>query len=283
MTLLQVIVLGIVHGVTQFVPISAGAHLRIVPALFGWHFYGGTTRDPGPAFTGFLQLATMAALIVYFWRELLHITVGWVRGLYDKTVRSSLEYKLGWYLIVATVPFAVLVILLGNRIDRGSHNLWLLAYALVGVGVLLHVAERAARRERDEEQILRGDAITVGVAQLASLVPGVSRPGIMITAGLFRGLTRETAARFAFLLSIPSVIVSAAYEAARIGEHHSTGPGVGLTGLAVIIAFLVGLASLSWLMRWLTRHSTVLFSYYGVALGVFVIILLGTGTLHAGD
>ncbi len=278
MTLLQAVVLGIVQGLTEFLPISSTAHLRIVPALFGWHFYANTTNDPGAAFTAIVQLGTTAAIVIYFWRELLHVVVAWFRGITDKSVRGSLEYKLGWYLILATVPVGVFGLVFSHQIETGARNLWVIACALIGLAVVLAAAERVSKRDREEEQITTADAVAVGVAQALSVIPGSSRSGVTITAGLFRGLTREAAARFSFLLSIPAVVLSGGYEAVS-----STGntPGVGLTGVALIFAFLVGLASIAWLLRWLTRHSTFVFIYYRIGLGVLLIVLLSTGVLDA--
>ncbi len=278
MNLLQAVVLGIVQGLTEFLPISSTAHLRIIPALFGWHFYGGTTNDPGAAFTAIVQLGTTAAIVIYFWRELLHVTVAWFRGLYDKSVRSSLEYRLGWYLILATVPVGVFGLIFSNQIETGARNLWLIAITLIALAIVLFAAEKVSRRDREEEQLNTTDAIVVGAAQAIALIPGASRSGTTITAGLFRGLTREAAARFSFLLSIPAVVLSGGYEAI-----HSTGktPGVGLTGVALIFAFIVGLASIAWLLRWLTNHSTFVFIFYRIGMGVLLIVLLSTGVIDA--
>jgi undecaprenyl-diphosphatase len=279
-TLLQAVVLGIVQGLTEFLPISSTAHLRIIPALFGWHFYGGTTNDPGAPFTAIVQLGTTAAIIIYFWRELLHVVVAWFRGFVDRSVRGTLEYKLGWYLILATVPVGVFGLVFSHQIETGARNLWLIAVTLIALAVVLAAAERLGRRDRGEEEISTTDAVVVGAAQALSVIPGASRSGVTITAGLFRGLTRETAARFSFLLSIPAVVLSGGYEAV-----HSTGrtPGTGLTGVALIFAFVVGLASIAWLMRWLTNHSTFVFIYYRVAMGVLLIVLLSTGVLDATE
>jgi undecaprenyl-diphosphatase len=278
MTLLQAIVLGIVQGLTEFLPISSTAHLRIVPALFGWHFYGGTTNDPGAAFTAIVQLGTTLAIVIYFWRELLQVIVAWIRGLYDKSVRGTLEYKMGWYLILATIPVGVFGLIFSHQIETGARNLWLIASTLIGLAVLLAAAEKVGKRDRGEEEITTVDAAVVGTAQALALIPGASRSGTTITAGLFRGLTREAAARFSFLLSIPAVVLSGAYEA--VTSHDNT-PGVGLTGLALVFAFVVGLASIHWLMRWLANHSTFIFIYYRIALGVLLIVLLSTGVLDA--
>jgi undecaprenyl-diphosphatase len=265
MTFLQAMILGIVQGLTEFLPVSSTAHLRIVPALFGWHFYGHSTNDPGAPFTAIVQLGTTAALVLYFWRELLQVTVAWFKGLWDSSVRGSLEYKLGWYL--------------SDQIQTGARNLWLIASTLIALAVVLAAAERIGRRDREEEQLNRNDAIVVGTAQALALIPGASRSGTTITAGLFRGLTREAAARFSFLLSIPAVVLSGAYEAVNPGAGKT--PGAGIIGVAVVMAFIVGLASIAWLMRWLTSHTTFIFIFYRIGLGVLLIVLLSTGVLHA--
>ncbi|HJQ44574.1 MAG TPA: undecaprenyl-diphosphate phosphatase [Jatrophihabitantaceae bacterium] len=280
MTLLQAVVLGIVQGLTEFLPISSTAHLRIVPAIFGWHFaYNHHKNDPGAPFTAVIQLGTTLAIVLYFWRELLHVTVAWFRGLYDVSVRGSLEYRLGWYLILATVPVGVFGLIFSNQIETGARNLWLIACALIGLAIVLFAAEKVGRKQREEEELNTKDAIAVGTAQALALIPGSSRSGVTITAGLFRGLTREAAARFSFLLSIPAVVLSGLYETRKISDGR--GPGVGLTGVAVIFAFIVGLSSIAWLMRWLTRHSTFIFIYYRIGLGVLLIVLLSTGVLDA--
>ena len=282
MTLLQAIVLGIVQGLTEFLPISSTAHLRIIPALFGWHFHYGnkSTNDPGAPFTAVIQLGTTLAIVIYFWRELLHVTVAWVRGLYDRSVRSSLEYRLGWYLILATVPVGVIGLVFSDQIETGARNLWLIATALIALALLLGAAEKVSRRERDEEELNTTDAVVVGTAQALALIPGASRSGTTITAGLFRGLTREAAARFSFLLSIPAVVLSGGYEAINHAKDKN-GPGGGLTGVALVFAFVVGLASIAWLMRWLSGHSTFIFIYYRLGLGVLILVLLSTGVLNA--
>jgi undecaprenyl-diphosphatase len=279
MTLLQAVILGIVQGLTEFLPISSTAHIRIVPALFGWHFYNGSTNDPGAPFTAVVQLGTTLAIVLYFWRELLHVTVAWFRGLYDRSVRGTLEYKLGWYLILATIPVGVFGLIFSDQIETGARNLWLIATTLIALAGLLYAAEKVGRRDREEEQINTTDAVVVGTAQALALIPGASRSGTTITAGLFRGLDREAAARFSFLLSIPAVVLSGAYEAFTTGDENS--PGAGLIGVAVVFAFIVGLASIHWLMRWLTKHSTFVFIYYRLALGVLLIVLLSTGVIDA--
>ena len=281
MNFLQAVVLGIVQGLTEFLPISSTAHLRIVPALFGWTFSYDPSHphDPGAAFTAVIQLGTTVAIVIYFWRELLHVFVAWIRGIFDASVRSSLEYKLGWYLILATIPVGVFGLIFSHQIETSARNLWVIAIALIVLALVLAVAEKVGAKKREEEEIDGRDASAVGVAQALALIPGVSRSGVTITAGLFQGLTREAAARFSFLLSIPAVVLSGLYEARKIGEK--SGPGLGLTGVALVLAFVVGLASIHWLIRWLSNHSTFIFIYYRIGLGALLIILLSVGTLNA--
>jgi undecaprenyl-diphosphatase len=270
--LLQAIVYGIVQGLTEFLPISSTAHLRIVPALFNWD-------DPGAPFTAVIQLGTLAAVVLYFWRELFQVASAWIRGFVDKSVRGTLEYRMGWYLILATVPVSIFGVAFSHQIETGARNLWLISAIMIALALVLALAERVGTRTRDEEALDGRDALVVGGAQALSLIPGASRSGTTISAGLFRGLDRPTAARFSFLLSIPAVVLSGLYEARKIGDKG--GAGAGLTGVALILAFVVGLASIVWLMRWISRHSMYLFVWYRVALGLLLIGLLSAGVISA--
>jgi undecaprenyl-diphosphatase len=272
MTVIQAIVLGIVQGLTEFLPVSSTAHLRIVPALFGW-------PDPGAPFTAVIQLGTTLAIVIYFWRELLNVAVAWLRGLVDKSVRSSLEYRIGWYLILATIPVGFFGLIFSDQIETGARNLWVISITMIALGVVLAGAERFGRQDREEEDLNISDALAVGAAQALALIPGASRSGTTITAGLFRGLDRAAAARFSFLLSVPAVVLSGGWEARKVGRPGNA--GAGLTGVAVVFAFVVGLASIAWLMRWISRHSVYVFVWYRIALGSLLIVLLATNVLDA--
>ena len=283
MTLIQAIVLGIVQGLTEFIPVSSTAHQRIVPALLGWHFYnsatGTTTNDPGAAFTAVIQLGTTVAVVLYFWRELVHVLMAWFHGIRDATHRESLEYRMGWYLIIATIPVSVFGLAFSHQIETAARNLWVISTALIVFAIVLYIADRRATLDREEEELNRTDSIIVGSAQALALIPGASRSGTTISAGLFRGLDREAAARFSFLLSIPAVVLSGLYEMRHIGDAGA--PGAGLTAIALICAFVVGLASIHWLMRWLAHHNTYRFVYYRIGLGLLVMGLLAGGVLDA--
>lgn len=265
-------VLGISQGLTEFLPISSSAHLRIVPTLLGWD-------DPGAAFTAIVQLGTMLAILLYFWREIGHISVAWFRGLTNREVRSTAEYKMAWYVIFATIPIGILGLIFSHQIENGARNLWVISVMLILLGLVLLFAERVGTRHRTEEHISFKDGLFIGLAQAAALIPGVSRSGSTITAGLFAGLTRETAARFSFLLSIPAVVLSGVFELRNFGSANS--PGLAATVIATILAFVVGLASIHWLLKYLTRHSTALFVAYRVALGSILIVLLTSGVISA--
>jgi undecaprenyl-diphosphatase len=269
-SLLEAIVLGIVQGLTEFLPISSTAHLRIVPAFVGWD-------DPGAAFTAVVQLGTMAAVLLYFREDLLRIATTWFASLRRPELRRELDARLGWYIGLGTIPIAVFGLIFSDQIESGGRNLYLIGSTLIVLGLLLAYAERVAKRERDITSLDARDGAAIGLAQAAALVPGVSRSGATITAGLFRGLTREAAARYSFLLSVPAVVLSGLFELRHIGG--SGRPGAGAAVLATLLAFVVGYASIAWLLRFLVRHTTGIFTIYRVILGALVLILAASGAI----
>jgi undecaprenyl-diphosphatase len=271
----QAVLYGLVQGLTEFLPVSSTGHLRLVQAWLN----PNVDQAGFTAFTAVIQLGTMAAVVLYFWRELVHVAVAWLRGMVDRSVRESLEYRMGWYLILATLPVGIFGLIFSHQIETGARNLWVLAIALIVMALVLLVAERTGKRDRTEEDLNTRDAAVVGTAQALALIPGVSRSGSTITAGLFRGLDRVTAARFSFLLSVPAVVASGLFEARKIGD--SAAPGMGVTVLATLISFVVGLASIAWLLRYVARHSTFIFIGYRIALGVILLALLSVGTISA--
>ena len=280
LSLFHSVIYGVVQGLTEFLPVSSTGHLRMAQALLDPSYSDNKQAEAGfTAFTAVIQLGTVLAIVLYFWRELLHITLAWGRGLVDKSVRSTLEYRMGWYLILATVPVSVIGLIFKGTIETAARNLWVIATALIVLALVLGLAERVGSRTREEEDITTIDAVVVGTAQAIALIPGASRSGTTITAGLFLGLDRAAAARFSFLLSIPAVVLSGLFEARKIGGKGA--PGVGITGVAVVFSFVVGLASIAWLMRYITAHSTKVFIGYRVALGALLMILLSTGALSA--
>lgn len=269
---LQAVVLGVVQGLTEFLPVSSTAHLRIVPALLGWD-------DPGAAFTAVTQLGTLAAVLLYFRRDLARILLAWVRGLRDPVVRRTQDARMGWYIGLGTIPVALLGFVFRDSIETGARDLRIIATALIVLGLVLLLAERVGARARGLDSFTARDATVVGAAQALALVPGVSRSGSTITGGLFVGLTREAAARYSFLLSVPAVVLSGLFELRKIGDPGGAAPLP--TVIATALAFVVGYASIAGLLRFLATRSTLIFVVYRVALGALVLGLVAGGVLNA--
>lgn len=281
----QTIVLAVLQGLTEFLPVSSSGHLAIASRLF---FAG----DAGASFTAVTQLGTEAAVLIYFAKDIWRILTAWFGGLADPARRTagaseatgkSVDYWLGWWVIIGTIPICVMGLLFKDQIRSGARNLWVVATAMVVFSAVIALAEYLGKRTRDVEQLTWKDSVIVGLAQCLALVPGVSRSGATISAGLFLGMNRELAARFGFLLAIPAVLASGlfslpdAFEPVTEGMS-ATGPQLAV---AIAIAFVVGYAAVSWFLKFLVRHSMYWFVGYRVVLGVTVLGLLGTGVVAA--
>jgi undecaprenyl-diphosphatase len=270
---LEALVLGIVQGLTEFLPISSTGHLRIVPAVLGW-------EDPGAAFTAVTQLGTMAAVLIYFREDLQRIAAASLASLRDRTRWNELDARLGRYIVLGTIPIGIFGLAFKDQIETGARDLYLIGTVLIVLGLVLLVAEAVGSRTRDLESITPRDGLLIGLGQALALVPGVSRSGATITAGLFLGFDRATAARYSFLLSIPAVVLSGLLELVGIltGDTHRD---VGLFPLAVatLMAFVVGYASIALLLRFLANHSTAVFVVYRVVVGSAVLALAGAGAI----
>jgi undecaprenyl-diphosphatase len=268
----EAIVLGLVQGITEFLPISSTGHLRLVPALVGWD-------DPGTAFTAVTQLGSIVAVLLFFRRDITDITVVWLRSLRDASLRSRVEARLGWYLIVATVPLVVFGYGFRDQIETGARDLRLLAATLIALGVVLGVADRWGSQRKEIHQLNTRDGVFIGLAQSLALIPGVSRAGATLSAGLLAGYTRTDAARFSFLLAIPAIVLSGAYGLLDVAD--GGGPGVAATALATVVAFVSSYLTIAWLLRWLSSHSAMVFVAYRVGLGLLVFALLAAGVVDA--
>jgi len=274
-SLIEAIVLGIVQGLTEFLPISSSAHQLIVPALLGWD-------DPGAAFTAVTQLGTEAAVLIYFRRDLWSIADMWTRSLFRPVLRSTAHARMGWYLIVATIPIGILGLTFESQIENGARNLWLVGAVLIVFGLILGLADRVGAHERELGQISTRDGILIGLAQCLALIPGVSRSGATMTAGLLLGLDRTAAARFSFLLAVPAVVLSGLFQlVAIIGGEEGGGDPIGYVLVATAVSFVVGYAAIAWLLRYLTTHSVGIFVIYRVALGVLVLALTASGAIQS--
>ncbi|MFF8448291.1 undecaprenyl-diphosphate phosphatase [Streptomyces leeuwenhoekii] len=288
MSWFESLILGLVQGLTEFLPVSSSAHLRLTAAFSGW-------EDPGAAFTAITQIGTEAAVLIYFRKDIGRIISAWTRSLADKGMRGDPDARMGWLVIVGSIPIGVLGVTLKDQIEGPFRDLRITAAMLIGMGVVLGFADRLAARDESggrhraakQRKTLQDlgvrDGLIYGVCQAMALVPGVSRSGATISGGLFMGYRREAAARYSFLLAIPAVLASGLFELkdAAEGGHVSWGPTI----FATIIAFGVGYAVIAWFMKFISTKSFMPFVWYRIALGVLIIVLVGMGVLspHAGE
>ncbi|GGO58112.1 MULTISPECIES: undecaprenyl-diphosphate phosphatase [Streptomyces] len=288
MSWLESFILGLVQGLTEFLPISSSAHLRLTAAFAGWH-------DPGAAFTAITQIGTEAAVLIYFRKDIGRIIKAWSGSLVGKVPRSDHDAKMGWLVIVGSIPIGVLGVTFKDQIEGPFRDLRLIATTLIVMGIVLGIADRLAARDetggkhravrhrKGLKELGVRDGLIYGVCQAMALIPGVSRSGATISGGLLMGYTREAAARYSFLLAIPAVLASGVFELkdASEGGHVSWGPTI----FATIVAFVVGYAVIAWFMKFITTKSFMPFVYYRILLGIALFILVGAGTLspHAGE
>ena len=276
MSWLQVLVLSVLQGLTEFLPVSSSGHLAIASRVM----FGG---DAGASFTAVSQLGTEAAVLVYFARDIGRIATAWVAGLFSRARRAGVDYRLGWYVIIGSIPIGVFGIVFKDAIRTEVRNLWVVATAMLVFSAVIAAAEYFGRQNRHAEQLNWRDGLLVGLAQCLALIPGVSRSGATISAGLFLGLDRPLAARFGFLLAIPAVFASGLFSLPD--AFAPSGEGMSATGaqltVSVVITFVVGFAAISWLLRFLANHAMYWFVGYRVALSLTVMALLATGVVAA--
>ncbi len=268
----EALVLGIVQGLTEFLPVSSSAHQSIVG-----QFFGG--QDPGAAFTAINQLGTEAAVIVYFRHDIVGIIRNWFGSLVGRVPRDDPQARMGWLVIIGSIPIVLLGLLFQNAIDSALRNLWITVAMLAGFGVIIGIADRLARNARPLESLTWGHGILFGLAQSLALVPGVSRSGATISAGLALGYTREAAARYSFLLAIPAVVGSGVFKLADVSSD-PVPPAWGPILLATVVAFVIGYAVIAWLLRYISTHNFMPFVVYRIALAAVVVVLLLTGVLQ---
>ncbi len=282
MTLFQAIILGIVQGLTEFLPISSSAHLRIVPALFGWD-------DPGAAFTAIIQIGTLAAVLIYFYEDIYRISIATLKGLFSGAPFATQDSKMGWMISLGTIPIVVFGLLFKDEIETSLRSLYVISSSLILLALILMLAEYLIKKAEARGERLKRlnnlswlDAIVVGFAQSLALIPGSSRSGTTITGGLFLKMNRETAARFSFLLSLPAVFAAGIYQLIKVfPELQSSEEGLLNLVAATIVSGIVGYASIAFLLDYLKKHSTYLFIIYRIVLGCFLLAMLSLGYLDA--
>jgi len=270
---LRAVVLGVIQGLTEFLPISSSAHLAIFPKFFGWD-------DPGAAYTAVIQIGTEVAVVLYFWRDIWSIGSGWARGVFSAEARQEREWRMGWFVIIGSLPIVLVGLALESLIDREFRNLWVIGTMLVVLGIVLGISERVGRKSAPIDELTWAHAVLLGLAQAAAVVPGVSRSGATISMGLLLGYEREAATRYAFLLAIPAVVGAGVYKLKDIpsGENaYGTAPTI----VGTVVSFAVGLAVIHWLLRYVSNHSFMPFVLYRIALGALVLVLVATGVITA--
>jgi undecaprenyl-diphosphatase len=287
MDYINAIILGLVQGLTEFLPVSSSAHIRIVGELLG------TGADPGARFTAIIQLGTEAAVLLYFWKDIVRIVSAWFRSLFGRIPRNDPDARMGWLVIIGSIPIVVLGVLFQNAIETTLRSLWIVAATMIIFGILLGVADYVGAKTRRLKDLTWGHGIIFGFAQALALIPGVSRSGGTITAGLFMGYQRKAAARYSFLLALPAVFGSGFFQLYKSIKEPCTQAlaaantctlevfGPGETAVATIVAFVVGLLVIVFFMSYISRRSFLPFVIYRLALGVLLIVLLSTGVLAA--
>lgn len=269
---LQAIILGISQGLTEFLPISSTAHTLIVSRLLGW-------PDPGAAFTAVTQVGTELAVVIYFRNDIARILKAWFASLTKVDQRSNPDAKMGWYVIIGTIPIGIAGLAFKSSIETTARNLWLVAGTLIVMGILLGLADRFAKHTKSEADLNTKNAIFFGLGQALALIPGVSRSGATITAGLAMGFKRDVAARYSFLLAIPAVFASAALTAGDIASDDFV--NWPATIVATVVAFVVGYFVIAGLMKYLQTRTFLPFVIYRISLGAILLVLLATGVLSA--
>jgi len=274
MNYLDAVILGIVEGLTEFLPVSSTGHLTIAEKVLGLD-----VSDPAvTGFTAVIQMGAIAAAILYFAKDIWSIIKAWCLGLVKPEYRGQLDHRMGWYVIVGTIPVGIAGLLLKDVITGDLRSLWVVAAGLVGWSAVMWYAERVATQERGERDLSMVDAIVVGVVQVAALVPGVSRSGATISAGLLRGIDRVTATRLSFFLAIPALLAAGVFE---LKDALGGDISVGETLVGTVVSFVVAYAAIAWLLRFVAHHSIAWFVPYRVALGLLLLALLSTSVMSA--
>ncbi len=275
MSTLEAIVLGVVQGLTEFLPISSTGHILFVPALAGW-------PDPGAAFSAVIQLGTMAAVLVYFRTDLWRMAVAFVKsfvGDHPLWRSDDSDARIGWYIVLGTIPISIVGIVFADQIENSVRSLSLVAVVMILFSFVLMAADLKGAQDRDVKQLTLRDGIIIGLFQALALIPGVSRSGATISGGLFLGLDRESATRYSFLLSVPAVVLSALFELRKIGDSTGASVGVAPTIIATVLAFISGYLAIAFLLRFVRTHNFAVFVVYRVAVGATMLVLIAAGAV----
>lgn len=278
MNLIDAIILGIIEGITEFLPVSSTGHLTIVEKLMGYQI-----DDPGvTAFTAIIQIGAIAAAVLYFRKDIIRVATAWLAGLFNEKARKNPDYKYGWAIIFGSIPIAVVGLAFQDVIETTLRSMWWVAVGLIIWSAVLWIADRKGKQTRTEEEVTWKDTVMIGAVQCLALIPGVSRSGATMSAGLLAGFDRVTVTRLSFFLGIPALVAAGILQAVTkfddVGAH---GIGWGPTILATVVSFVVGYAAIAWLLKFIASNNFDIFVYYRLALGATIIFLLLNGFVDA--
>lgn len=277
MGIFEAILLGFVEGITEFLPISSTGHLTIIEKLLGYHI-----DDPGiTAFTAIIQVGAVLATILYLRKDIVSIAVAWARGLFKPAERKHIGYRFGWAVIIGSVPIGIIGFLFKDQIETTLRSLWIVAIALIGWSVVMWIADHMGSQKREEKDVTWKDTLSMGIMQCLALIPGISRSGATMSAGLLRGLDRVTVTKFSFFLSIPALTAAGALQVASQYHHIANGVGWGATIVATLVSLVVAYWAVAWLLKFIAHHTYNVFIIYRVVLGIVLILLLATNTISA--
>ena len=277
MGIIEAVLLGVIEGLTEFLPISSTGHLTLAEKLLG---HSISSHDI-TAFTAIIQVGAIAATLIYFRQDIWRIVTGWFSGVFNNKHRQTPQYKLGWGIILGSIPIAIVGLAFKDQIETTLRNMWIVAIALILWSAVMFLADRVGRQNRQERNVTWRDTLIIGMAQCLALIPGVSRSGATISTGLLRGLDRVTATRLSFFLAIPALLAAAALQAVSEFGNISRGVGWTATLIGTITTFIVAYFAIAWLLKFIAKHDYSVFIVYRLALGLIIIVLLSTGTITA--
>ena len=271
------VLLGVIEGVTEFLPISSTGHLTIVEKLLGYQI-----DDPSvTAFTAIIQSGAVVATLVYFRSDIIRVATAWLRGLCQARERSHADYAFGWAIVLGSIPIAIIGLVFQDEIETVLRSLWFVAGALILWSGVMWYADRKATQVRSEKDTTWKDTLIIGIAQCLALIPGISRSGATMSAGLLRGFDRVTVTRLSFFLSIPALFAATLLQSVTRYDDISQGVGWMATGIATVVSFIVAYFAIAWLLKFIAKHDYSIFIWYRLVLGGVLIILLTTGTISA--
>ena len=276
MDLLHAILLGVVEGVTEFLPVSSTGHLTIAEKLMGYQIDSPEIT----AFTAVIQIGAIVAAVVYFWSDIVRVATAWYRGLLDRQARG-VDYKFGWSVIIGSLPIALAALLFKDQVETVFRSLWFVVAGLILWSVVLWIADKKGKETKQEKDVTWKDTLVIGLTQCIALIPGVSRSGATISAGLLRGLDRVTATRLSFFLGIPALAAAGVYQGVLHVDEISAGVGWVATVVAILTSFIVGYVTIAWLIKFVSHHNFSLFIWYRLALGGIIAVLLLTNVISA--